>query len=248
MFSINSFFIRGYVWPRSEVFCQIWQSIEYSFTTCVIWCTAIFTVERHIFIFHPNYLRSQRQRLIFHFIPLISINLYVILFYILTVFLYECDGRIDFGKFLCGHQCLDTNGSISRFNWLFNILTPVFIIIFGSLFLLIRILWKRRTMQRNLRNWSKNWKMSIQLLGVASIYTVIWLPLAIISFILISHKDNHFVKSAEEYLHFVTYACEFSVPIVALCFSSQLMQNLCRRRRPNLTSIPSVSIRQHSTN
>ncbi len=248
MFSINSFFVRGYVSPRSTAFCHFWQSIDYVFTAWIIWCTAIFTLQRHIFVFYPNYLRTQRQRLIFHYIPFVLINLYLFLFYILTTFIGICTEDIDFNRFLCGDQCLDRASRLSVFNWVFNILFPVFIVIFGSLILLIRVLWVRRDMQRNLRNWSKNWKMTVQLLGIAIIYIVVWIPLAIISIILIFDNNRPSVDNVEDYWYFATYLCELSVPCAALFLSTELMQHLCRRLRPSLINIPSVSVRQYSTN
>jgi hypothetical protein len=98
------------------------------------------------------------------------------------------------------------------------------------------------------RNWSKSWKMTVQLLGIAIIYIVVWIPLAIISFIHMFDKNRPFVNSVEDYWYFATYICELSVPCAALFLSTELMRHLCRRLRPNLISIPSVSVRQYSTN
>ncbi|CAF1082074.1 unnamed protein product [Adineta steineri] len=247
-----SFFVRGTVAIHTEWFCRFWQSIDYFLTACVLWCTAIFTIQRYIFVFYPIYIRSKRQKLIFHYIPLVLINIYLLLFYVLTISIDICHNgkhrEIIYDKFLCGENCLDREGGISMFNWLFNILFPVFFVIFGSLMLLIRVLWTRRMMQRNLRNWSKNWKMITQLLGIASIYTLVWIPLIIISFILIVNENHAFSKSVEDYLYFITYLCELCVPIVVLLLSSELIQSLNRRIWPNFNSMQSVTIGPYSTN
>jgi hypothetical protein len=103
-------------------------------------------------------------------------------------------------------------------------------------------------MQRNLRNWSKNWKMVIQLLGIAIIYTIIWLPLSIISLIEMFHRNDNTEKSATniaKHFYFVTYLSEMSVPIVALLCWPEIMQKLQRRFRSN--AVASVTVGPYST-
>jgi hypothetical protein len=247
-FFLNSFFARGYVSPETKTFCLIWEIFDYIFTASIIWCKAIFTLQRYILVFYPHYLRSLKQKLIFHYIPIILINLYLILFYLCIDLVRQCNYEPKYNEHLCGAQCLDDENSLSTFNWLFNILFPAFIIIFGSVILLLRVLWTRRIMQRNLRNWSKNWKMVIQLLGIAIIYTIIWLPLSIISLIEMFHRNDNTEKSATniaKHFYFVTYLSEMSVPIVALLCWSEIMQKLQRRFRSN--AVASVTVGPYST-
>ncbi len=242
-----SYYARGHVISKSEIFCYIWQCIDYLFTACIIWAKAIYTLERYILVFNPNLIRSNRQRLIFHHIPLVLINLYLVIFYSLATALYDCPGELDYNEVLCGTQCLDLVGGLSNFNWVFNMLFPVFVIIFGSIIILIRVLWTRREMQRNLRNWSKNWKMITQLLGIAIFYTIIWLPIAIIRLIKISDKDNFHFGKVEDHLYFMTYLCEFTVPIVAIFLSPEILPKLHRRFQPTTTRIGSITNVPNST-
>jgi hypothetical protein len=223
--------------PKSEAFCHTWQCIDYIFTACIIWCEAIFTLERYILVFHPNHFRSDRKKLIFHYIPLVFINLYLILFYLFSTLFYHCNHVSNFNEILCGGQCLDLDGHLSTFNWLFNILFPVFIIIFGSLLLLIRVLWTRREMQRNLRNWSKNWKMIVQLLGFSVMYTIVWLPLAILTLADRSSGHEDHIDTFEDYLYFLTYLCELGVPIVALFLSPEIMSTFNQSPQPGITRV-----------
>ena len=244
---IFSYYARGHVTPKSEYFCYIWQCIGSTVTACIIWCKAIFTLERYIFVFNPNLIRSNRQQLIFHHIPLVLINFYLVIFYSLSTALYDCHAELDYNEIMCGKPCLDLDGSVANFNWLFNILFPVFVIIFGSIIILIRVLWTRREMQRNLRNWSKNWKMIIQLLGIAIVYTIVWPPLAIILLIKQSHEDHSHIATVEDQLYFLTYLCEFTVPIVAIFLSPEILPKLCRRFQPTTTRIGSITNAPHST-
>ena len=244
---VFSYYARGHVILKSDIFCYIWQCIDYVFTACIIWCTAIYTLERYIFVFNPNLIRSNRQRLIFHHIPLVLINFYLVIFYSLTTVFYDCPRELDYNEMLCGTQRLDLDGSVANFNWLFNILFPVFVIIFGSIIILIRVLWTRREMQRNLRNWSKNWKMIIQLLGIAIAYTIIWLPLSMITLIKISHKNYVNIGEVEDHFYFMTYLCQLTVPIVAIFLSPEILTKLCRRFQPTTTRVGSITYALHST-
>ena len=147
---------------------------------------------------------------------------------------------------MCGTHCLDHASGVSTFNWLFNILFPVFIVIFGSIILLARVIWKRREMQRNLRNWSKNWKMIVQLLGLALIYAIVWLPMSAISLLSMAGILNEAGESTADHFYYLTLHCELLVTIMALLFWPDIMQKL----RPNLrsNSIVSVTMGAYSTN
>ena len=135
---------------------------------------------------------------------------------------------------------------LSTFNWAFNILFPVFIVIIGSMILLLRVIWKRREMQRNLRNWSKNWKMIAQLLGLALIYAIVWLPLSIISIISMFKHTEKSVETIDDHFYYLTYHCELIVVIMALIFWPELMLKLRGRFRSN--SIVSITMGAQSTN
>ncbi|CAF3634756.1 unnamed protein product [Rotaria sordida] len=161
-------------------------------------------------------------------------------------FLYSCGSKVNYNVNLCGIQCIDEFSNLSKFNWLFNILFPVFIIIFGSSLLLIRVLWVRRIMQRNLRNWSKNWKMIVQLLGIALVYTLVWLPLSIISLMTTFGNPYSSIHSIETNLLFISYLCEMCVPIVALFLTPEIILKLRGRMQSSIVDIASVTMGQYS--
>lgn len=181
--------------------------------------------------------------------PLIIINLYLILFYIFANLFGSCahTHAMTYDLLYCGEQCLDEDVGIGTFNWFFNIIFPAFIVIFGSLILLIRVLWKRREMQRNLRNWSKNWKMILQLISIAICYAVVWLPLAVLSLIIMfsDHIEKH-TENVSDHFDFMAYLSEMTLPIAALFFWPEIMRKLYRRCRSN--TVASITMGPYSTN
>lgn len=211
----------------------------------IIWCKAILTIERYLLVFHPQYLRSDRQKLFLHTMPLIVINIYLICFYIFINIFCPSEVIPNYEKYLCGDQCLDHMNGLSTYNWAFNILFPVFIVIIGSLVLLLRVIWKRRDMQRNLRNWSKNWKMIVQLLGLALIYAIIWLPLSIISIRSMFSQVENSSETVDDHFYYLTYHGELIVVIMALIFWPELMLKLRGRFRSD--SLVSITMGGQST-
>ena len=246
LFFLYSFYARGKVLVCNKPFCIAWEIGDYTFSASIIWCKALLTIERYVLVFHPHYLRSKRQQFLFHSLPLILIGLYLVHFYVFMNIFCPWDVVLTFEKYMCGTHCLDHASGVSTFNWLFNILFPVFIVIFGSIILLARVIWKRREMQRNLRNWSKNWKMIVQLLGLALIYAIVWLPMSAISLLSMAGILNEAGESTADHFYYLTLHCELLVTIMALLFWPDIMQKL----RPNLrsNSIVSVTMGAYSTN
>ncbi|CAF3393183.1 unnamed protein product [Rotaria socialis] len=243
-----SFYGHGSIGIKTKFFCELWEFLDYAFTALIVWYTAIFTLERYMLVFYSNLLRSPKQKLIFHYVPLITITVYLFVFYLLASFVIICLSTLNYNKHLCGTQCLDQQNVLSTFNWLFNILFPVSVVIVGSFLLLIHVLWKRREMQRNLGNWSKNWKMIVQLLGIAIVYVTVWGPLICLSLFSIFFYRNDLIDQIEHYMYFTSYLCDMITPIVAVFLAPELMQKLRGRTRPSTIDIGSVTIRQYSNN
>ncbi|CAF1614663.1 unnamed protein product [Rotaria magnacalcarata] len=243
-----SFYGHGSIGIQTIFFCELWEFLDYIFAAIIVWYTAIFTLERYMLVFYSNLLRSPKQKLIFHYVPIITIAVYLFVFYLLTTFVLVCSSAFTYNMHLCGIQCLDQQNAVSTFNWLFNILFPVFVVIVGSLLLLVHVLWRRREMQRNLGNWSKNWRMIVQLLGIAIVYVIVWCPLICISLFSILFYHNDLIDQIEHYMYFTSYLCNIIIPIVAVFLTPELMQKLRGRTRPGTIDIGSVTIRQYSNN
>ena len=58
------------------------------------------TLERHILIFHDRWLRTKRQRFLFHYFPIIAILTYCLIYYSLTIFGPFCNNH--FVSYLAG--------------------------------------------------------------------------------------------------------------------------------------------------
>lgn len=202
-------------------------------TACLLWCTALFTIERYIFVFYPHHFQKKINRYIYHYLPIGTVLFYTFLFYLLTGLLLHCELEIDFNQQSCGVPCLDQPGGIQTFQWFFNFLVPVFIIIFGSLILLMRVLYVRRKLGRNLQHQSRNHKLIIQLLGIAFMYTLLWLPVAIFS-IVQSFSENELLDHITDgYLYPLTYLCTTSFPVIAVFFTAELRDRFMQRFRSN---------------
>ena len=73
--------------------------------------------------------------------------------------------------------------------------------------------------------------MIVQLLGIALIYTIVWLPLTFFSLIVMFGSTPGIAEVVEDYLYFLTYLCGMTVPILALFLSPELLRPFRRWQR-----------------
>ena len=73
--------------------------------------------------------------------------------------------------------------------------------------------------------------MIVQLLGIALIYTIVWLPLTVFSLIQIFGNSDVANVTVEDYLYVLTFLCGMAVPILALFLSPELLRPFRRWQR-----------------
>jgi len=70
----------GHVWLANPFFCNLWTFIATGFFNLLAMLLAWAAIERHILIFHSILLNTQKNKIIFHYCPLILIIIYSIIF------------------------------------------------------------------------------------------------------------------------------------------------------------------------
>ena len=76
----------GNVYPALPSTCLLWWFVDVGiyYTATVLIVFASF--ERHILIFHAHLVATRRRRWIFHYLPLLVITSFMIIFYIVIIF------------------------------------------------------------------------------------------------------------------------------------------------------------------
>ena len=206
-----SFLKMNHAAIMSDWFCQLWVLSEGAFGSSGLWLMAVGSVERYLFIFHGNFLKTYPFAL--RYLPIAWCVLQpACLTGVLTFFPPGCTNTFYPEFYICVGACFLYNNNLSGLVMNLNIVAPVVTIIFANVVLIIQVLRQKRRMQST-HVWSKNSRMLTQLLFVAGLYNACWLPVAIVTQI-----DRYTAGSSKslqgvlsEYLVFFQYL------IVTLC-------------------------------
>ena len=205
----------GYVQPMNNGFCLFWIWYNFSLQTTNLILMTWTSIERHILIFHSNWVQTRSGKWKWHYIPLIFCVTYIPIFYLSCIFIYQCENAFDYQSFLCGSICYNQVTWLSTFDWLSNVLIPSLIIPMGSISLLLRVVIQAKKMRRSV-DWRSTRKMTIQLGVISLLYLMFWTPLALISLIRIYFIPNFADELTYYYFFYTPYLVQLLMPYVCL--------------------------------
>jgi len=152
----------------------------------------------------------------------------------------------------CGYVCyLADSAFYLSFIIFAQHLLPIFITTFGNVTLIMGVLHQKAKMKRG-NSWQKNFRMTTQLLSVAFLYLIVWLPHCILAAFPLFTKGSANVTANflnnEYFLNLISiYVCLY--PFVALIGLSHLHDKIkqginairpfclpCCNKHPNLVS------------
>ena len=170
------FYRTGLVVIEKPLFCRVWVFIDGCIYVIIAFLMAWASIERHMLIFHHNWIRTKRNRIILHYIPLIICFAYPTLFYGAMFFVVPCDIEFDYNVATCNYySCISWKTSLGLWDSIINFILPSILITIFSLALLARAIIQRtrangRVLWRNYR------KMTVQLLAMSALYFIFLLP------------------------------------------------------------------------
>jgi hypothetical protein len=130
------------------------------------------SIERHFLIFHASMFNTRVHRVMGHYLPLVFCFVYPTIYYTYFILFYPCESYYDMTKLTCVAACfLWTNNTMAFYELIMNGFVPVCLVAIFSIALLVRVLWKKQHMGRQL-TWKKNRKMTIQLLAVSITFLI----------------------------------------------------------------------------
>ena len=198
------FLSSGRVQPVDERFCLFWIWYNSSLQGINLFLMAWTSIERHILIFHLSLVLRAAGRLKWHYIPLIICIIYVPLFYFFSIIIYPCESSFNYSRHLCGSACYLNITWLSSLDWITNILIPSCVVLVGSITLIIRVSIQFKKMKRTLF-WRRTRKMTIQLISIASLYSIFWISLTLISLIRLYFIPNFLEHITLYYFHYSPY-------------------------------------------
>ncbi|CAF1297490.1 unnamed protein product [Adineta ricciae] len=214
------FYRVGYSWNITTSFGHFWQFMDYTSYTISLVGFAWATIERHILIFHQQWIATRRQRFFVHYLPIMAIVVYSIMYWFLLIFFPACEDRI-FLQPMNGvpAPCMAYQLFWGKWNTVCHLILPTFIITIFSSALLFRILWQKTRLNRSIQ-WRQNRKMTIQLVLISLLYLFFNLPRSILisvtvdgrSLYLIIQLLMHLAFFAVQLIFFLPFICYMTIP------------------------------------
>ena len=207
----------GVTTPESTIGCLFWQFCDYTLfgQTNVLMMWASF--ERHLFVFHSHLYGNSRRRFLYHYLPLVVINVYLILFYLVVVFMYPCENTFDFTIPLCGQPCFTEDSALSLYDLLVHSWLPVMLIVLFSLGLILRVLYPKLVWRQQHVQWRRYRRMVLQLCSIASLYMIVVGPYCVLQVInLLVELPTAVIYVKDTHLFYVYWLLTLLLPFVCL--------------------------------
>lgn len=223
-----SFFYYGKVWPESYAYCVWWTWYEFSFNGIGLFLMASISIERHVLIFHPQgAFQTPWRKWLFHYIPIIACVAWPPLFYLLIVVISPlCSTEWTYLEFNCGVPCYFTVYFVGQFDFLFNIVAPLGLIIVANVLLVIRVIYQKISRHQPV-NWRRQRKMTVQLWTISSLYLAFWLPITIVQLIQLTAIPTFMLDQVTTLL-FCIYFVPLLLPMVCLSTLPDLVKKMLR--------------------
>ena len=232
---------HGNSFPPSAGVCLVWWFIDYGFYGAISVFLVWASFERHLIVFHRRrFLTTQRQIFCFHYLPLVSISIALVGFYLGTIVFPPCTNIFHFDSLACGsYPCYQDISWLNTWDYLFNgVLCNILEAVF-SISLLFRAVCRRCYSQRRF-HWKKYRKMTVQLLSISTLSLTINLPQSLIVLVKqINPNLSDFGIYVEPYFFYFTGYIILLLPFVCLgCLPELWPRSLCLCRRPRHTIGP----------
>ena len=170
------FFRTGAPLSATPAFCRIWVFIDGAVYVIIGFLMAWASVERHILIFHQNWIATKIKCALVHYLPLALCCAYPTIYYGALFFVIPCDVSFDYTSATCSYySCISGNASLGLWDNIVNFFSPVVVIVIFSVALLARVVYHRFRVHGRIE-WRNYRKMAVQLLSISVIYFVFLLP------------------------------------------------------------------------
>jgi hypothetical protein len=249
---ITNYLRVGIVFPQTKINCLIWQWCDYALFSSVNLYMFWISFERYLFIFHGGLYRTAKRRLWFHYLPLISTFVYIVLFDAMAIFIYPCELQLDFNQPLCGFACYTTYANISLYDFIAHTIIPMSLGILLDTTLIIRVLFRKRVgLQHQPGQQRKNRKMIFQFLIISSLYLACQVPLDGIVFIQLFVNLPDWVAYMQIiYFYYLFWVVTLLLPFACIgCITeviNKLKNSFMQREIRNTAVVPMITLRQQN--
>jgi hypothetical protein len=236
------FYHYGSVQPPEAIVCRFWWLADFGVYNGGLILMAWLAIERHILIFHDRWVSNRIRRFLFHYLPLIILVAYILLFYIIVIFFLPCENTYVYTLPVCGASpCYQSYGLLGMWDFIVNSSGPVIFEAIVSIGLVVRVQWQKRRLRQS-NQWRKHRRMIIQLSLISSLNVTLNLPIFLIPLAHLCGLPPEYGVQAELYFYFLGYFVIFLLPFISLCQFPDLRKKIKRKifgvisRQPNHTA------------
>jgi hypothetical protein len=170
------FYRNGVPVSSTPSFCLTWVYLSSAAYISTYILMAWASMERHILVFYPNWLRSKQNRFYFHYIPLAACILYPSIFYAATLLIMSCSLGFNYNRRTCArYSCLTNMSWLSLWDSIGHFIIPTFLTVIFSVALFIRVIYRRYRARGHI-DWRNYKKLTAQLLPISILYITIQFP------------------------------------------------------------------------
>ncbi|CAF4142997.1 unnamed protein product [Rotaria sp. Silwood2] len=205
-------------WETRSISYRFWSSIDIVLNRSQLIILAWATIERHILIFHGHWLLTKEKRFYIHYLPIIILIVYCLVWYCLFILFSSCFNiNNQSNSNVISYLCMLNHRNIKHFDLICHQIIPSFIIIILSIVLLLRVRWQKTSFYQS-ADWTKQRRMIVQILSISMLYFLFYGPWILV---MICVQFSSLKKIA---LNIMTYAFFFSDYFIFLlpfvCYAS----------------------------
>jgi hypothetical protein len=237
-FTLN-YLRTGRVSPSTNGLCLFWNFINSTLTVATYLTMAWASIERHFLIFYSRLFATRCHRVLLHYMPLLIVALiYPTIFNIVITFFYPCRNQFNMATIFCAYSCALKVQSIALYARIAHNFVPTFILVGSTATLLIRVIIRKRQVQRNQFDWRKCRRMVIQLMTVASLFLIVTLPTTLVSIVQNCCLPTFATTVQIPYLSFLVRFLNILMPFVCLNLLPEIWPKLLLWKTQNGRVVP----------
>lgn len=211
-----NFIVHSAVVPATPVTCLIWQLVDIGVYNESIFLMAWMAFERHIIVFHNQWLSTKRRRIFIHYVPICIIIFYFAVYYMYVLYFYPCEKIYDYTSMYCGYSpCYANDKNLNTWDTIVNNVIPSVFEPFITLAFICRVLWQKYRSHQPIQ-WRKQRKMTIQLLTLSIPDFICNFTISILYITHICGLPLDFGANILPYLYFLAYFITFIFSFICL--------------------------------
>jgi hypothetical protein len=142
------FYRVGNIWKPTIIFAHFWIFIDSLCYTTQMTGFAWASIERHILIFHTQWISTKTSRFFVHYLPLIAMLIYCFTYYFVFALFPFC-GDLYYPSPFNGvpSLCTFSHQILGKWDIVCHQIIPTLIIVISSTSLLIRVLHKKNSIK-----------------------------------------------------------------------------------------------------